>query len=154
MPQDAREQQATVAWADGLAFIAPVHFCNFPAILWGWIERVFTYGFAYGPTEAGWYGDVHGRLPLLHHERALIMTSTLFDQAAYDAGVRDAMDKTIDEWTFRYPGIRDVEHVYFYAAATAPPATIQGYLDQAYALGRDFERSSANRTFTEPAPTV
>ena len=39
--------------ADGLAFIAPVHFCNFPAILRGWIERVFTYGFAYGLTEAG-----------------------------------------------------------------------------------------------------
>ena len=47
MPRDAREQQEKVAWADGLAFIAPVHFCNFPAILRGWIERVFTYGFAY-----------------------------------------------------------------------------------------------------------
>ncbi len=35
------------------------------------------------------------------------MTSTLFDKAAYDAGIRDAMDKVIDEWTFRYPGIDD-----------------------------------------------
>ena len=95
-----------MASADALAFIAPVHFCNFPAILRGWIERVFTYGFAYGLTEAAWRGDVNGRLPLLHHKRALIMTSTLFDEAAYDAGIRDAMDKVIDEWTFRYPGIK------------------------------------------------
>jgi len=90
MPKDVRAQQEKVRWADGLAFIAPVHFCNFPAILRGWIERVFTYGFAYGLTEAGWHGDVNGRLPLLHHQRALIMTSTLFDEAAYNAGIRDA----------------------------------------------------------------
>ncbi|HEU4947588.1 MAG TPA: NAD(P)H-dependent oxidoreductase [Kribbella sp.] len=144
MPADAREQQEKVRWADGLAFIAPVHFCNFPAILRGWIERVFSYGFAYGLTEAGWHGDVNGRLPLLQHDRALIMTSTLFDRAAYDAGVRDAMDKTIDEWTFRYPGIGDVEHVYFYTAASARPETIRQYLERAYELGRDYEKRAAD----------
>lgn len=138
MPKDARAQQEKVAWADGLAFVAPVYFLNFPAILRGWIERVFTYGFAYGLTEKGWHGDVNGRIPLLHHKRALLMTSTLFDKAAYDAGIRDAMDKVIDEWTFRYPGIERVDHVFFYNATTAPPATITAYLDQAYELGRTF----------------
>jgi NAD(P)H dehydrogenase (quinone) len=139
MPEDARAQQEKVAWADGLAFISPVYFCNFPAILRGWIERVFTYGFAYGLTEAAWHGDVNGRQPLLHHKRALIMTSTLFDEAAYDAGVRDAMAKVIDEWAFRYPGIEDVEHVYFYTATTASPETIERYLTRAYELGRTYE---------------
>src|SRR5450759_3255778 len=110
MPKDARAQHVKVASADGLAVSAPVHFCNFTAILHGWIERVFTYGFAYGLTEAAWHGDVTGRRPLLHHKRALIMTSTLFDEAAYAAGIRDAMEKVIDEWTFRYPGIENVEH--------------------------------------------
>ena len=33
MPKDVLAQQEKVAWADGLAFIAPVHFCSFPAIL-------------------------------------------------------------------------------------------------------------------------
>lgn len=144
MPEDARAQQEKVAWADGLAFIAPVHFCNFPAILRGWIERVFTSGFAFGLTEAAWHGDVDGRLPLLHHQRALLMTSTLFDQRAYDAGIRDAMDRVIADWGFRYPGIADVEHVYFYNAASAPPETIRGYLDRAYELGRHFERSATD----------
>jgi NAD(P)H dehydrogenase (quinone) len=152
MPADVRAQQAKVAWADGLAFIAPVHFCNFPAILRGRIERVFTYGFAYGLTAAGWHGDVAGRLPLLHHRRALIMTSTLFDKSAYDAGIRDAMDRTIDEWTFRYPGISDVEHVYFYAAASAPPETIDRYLTQAYRLGLDFDRSAVSSATSAEAP--
>jgi NAD(P)H dehydrogenase (quinone) len=143
MPKDARAQQEKVAAADALAFIAPVHFCNFPAILRGWIERVFTYGFAYGLTEAAWNGDVGGRQPLLHHRRALIMTSTLFDEAAYDDGIRDAMDRTIDEWCFRYPGIADVEHVYFYAATSAPAATIEGFLEQARDLGRHFDRAAS-----------
>ena len=37
MPRDVLAQQQKVAWADGLAFIAPIHFCGFPAILTGWI---------------------------------------------------------------------------------------------------------------------
>ena len=140
MPKDVLAQQEKVAAADALAFIAPVHFCSFPAILKGWIDRVFTYGFAFDLTSAGWRGDINGRVPLLHHQRALIMTSTIFDQSAYDDGIRDAITKVMDDWAFRYPGIDDVEHVYFYAATAAPPETIQRYLEQAYDLGRDFAR--------------
>ena len=65
------------------------------------------------------------------------------------------MDRTIDEWSFRYPGIKTVDHVYFSAAA-APPDTIHRYLARAYELGRDFDKpalpaasSSANGHQTE-----
>jgi NAD(P)H dehydrogenase (quinone) len=138
MPKDVLAQQDQVAWADGLAFVAPVHFCHFPAILKGWVDRVFTYGFAFGLTADGWNGDIHGRIPLLRHQRALIMTTTLFDQAAYDAGIRESMGRLIDDWGFRYPGIQHVDHVYFYAAASAPPDVLRGYLRQARQLGRTF----------------
>lgn len=140
MPKDVLAQQQKVAAADALAFIAPIHFCNFPSMLKGWIDRVWTLDFAFGLTEAGWYGDVNGRIPLLHHRRVLIMTSTIFDEHAYDAGVRDSIGKVLDEWTFRYPGIDDVEHVYFYAATAADPERIEQYLEQADALGRHFDR--------------
>ena len=40
--------------ADGLAFVAPIFWMNLPAILRGWVERVFTYGFVYTMTEDGW----------------------------------------------------------------------------------------------------
>ena len=43
-PKDVAAQQAKVARAQALAFIAPVYFMGFPAILKGWIERVFTLG--------------------------------------------------------------------------------------------------------------
>ena len=52
-PKDVLAQQEKVAAADGLAFIAPIFWMNFPAILRGWIERVFTYGFVYTMTQGG-----------------------------------------------------------------------------------------------------
>lgn len=82
------------------------------------------------------------------------MTSTLFDEVASDAGIRDAMDKVIDEWTFRYPGIEDVEHIYFYAATAASPETIQRYLERAYQLGLDFETPTVDRAPTTSSPVA
>lgn len=151
MPKDVLAQQEKVAWADGLAFIAPIHFCAFPAILKGWIDRVWTLDFAYGLTSAGWHGDVNGRIALLHHKRALIMTSTIFDKKAYDDGIRDAIGRVMDDWTFRFPGIPDVEHVYFYTATTASPELVQQYFLQAYQLGRDFERPATATQHTRSA---
>ena len=150
MPKDVLAQQAKVAAADALAFVAPIHFCNFPSILKGWIDRVWTLGFAFGLTSAGWHGDVNGRIPLLHHKRVLIMSSTLFDKNAYDDGIRDAIGKVIDEWGFRFPGIQDVEHVYFYATTAATPDTIHRYLDQAYDLGKTFERAAPQASVSTP----
>jgi NAD(P)H dehydrogenase (quinone) len=151
MPKDVLAQQEKVARADGLAFIAPIHFCGFPAILKGWIDRVWTLDFAFGLTSAGWHGDINGRIPLLHHQRALIMTSTIFDKNAYDDGIRDAIGKVTDNWAFRYPGIADVEHVYFYAATSATPELVQQYFRQAYQLGRDFERPASGAAQATPA---
>jgi NAD(P)H dehydrogenase (quinone) len=149
MPKDVVAQQRQVAWADGLAFVAPIHFCHFPAILKGWVDRVFTYGFAFGLTAAGWNGDITGRVPLLHHQRALVMTSTLFDERAYDDGIRDAITRLIDDWGLHYPGIPRVDHEYFYAAALAPPDVLAGYLRRARELGRGFAEPATPQPATD-----
>jgi NAD(P)H dehydrogenase (quinone) len=137
-PKDVLAQQAKVASAQALAFIAPVYFVGFPAMLKGWIERVFTLGFAFAITPDAWKGDIRGRVPLLEHEKALIIQTTIFDKRAYQAGLADAMRVLIDEFGFQYPGIKKVEHVYFYAVHGADDATRRGYLDEAYRLGREF----------------
>ena len=86
MPKDVVAQQERVAQAEGLAFIAPVFWLGFPAILKGWIERVFGYGFAYYLTPEGWRGDLEGRVPLLHHEKALVISTTFFREDDYYSG--------------------------------------------------------------------
>ena len=46
--------------------------------------------------------------------------------------------RIIDDWGLRYPGVKKVEHVYFYRAAIVDKDTLQGYLERAYELGKDF----------------
>jgi NAD(P)H dehydrogenase (quinone) len=137
-PKDVAIQQEKVRAARALAFIAPMYFVGFPAILKGWIERVFTPGFAYGLRPAAWKGDIAGRIPLLTHEKALIIQTTIFDKAAYDAGLRDAIHVLVDEFALRYPGIKRVEREYFYAVHDADSAKLSRYLDRAYQLGCEF----------------
>jgi NAD(P)H dehydrogenase (quinone) len=124
--------------AEALTFIAPVYFVGFPAILKGWVERVFSLGFAFGLTPDGWRGDVGGRVPLLTHEKALIIQTTIFDERSYRQGLKDAMTRLMDEYALRYPGIKRVAHEYFYAVYGADEATRRGYLERAYALGLEF----------------
>ena len=137
-PKDATAQWEKVRQAQGLAFIAPLFWLHFPAILKGWFERVFSYGDAYALTPAGWQGEVQGRVPLLHHDKALVISTTLFNEADYQAGLEKAMATMIDDWGLRYPGVKKVEHVYFYAVSVVDDDTRRSYLERAYRLGKEF----------------
>jgi NAD(P)H dehydrogenase (quinone) len=137
-PKDVVQQQRKIAEAEALVIIAPVWFVGFPAILKGWIERVFTYGFAFSFTPEGWQGEMGGRVPLFKHEKAMIISTTMFNETAYQGGIGQAMKRLMDDFGFRYPGIKNVEHVYFYAVSAVDTATRQTYLQQAYCLGREF----------------
>ena len=135
-PKDVIAQWEKVKNAQGLAFIAPVYWCHFPAIMKGWFERVFSYGDAYALTPEGWRGEVNGRIPLLHHEKALIMTPTLFREEDYEnAGLKRAMTTIIDNWGLRYPGVKKVEHVYFYQSMMP---TARDIYSEPISLGKDF----------------
>lgn len=137
-PKDVRVQWEKVNSAEGLAFIAPVFWCHFPAIMKGWFERVFSYGDAYALTPEGWRGETKGRIPLLHHKKALIINTTLFREEDYKAAWEAPMSRIIDDWGLRYPGVKKVEHVYFYRVPVVDEETRRGYLERAYRLGRDF----------------
>jgi NAD(P)H dehydrogenase (quinone) len=80
--RDVAIQQQKVAAAEALIFISPVYFVGFPAILKGWIERVFTLGFGFEMKPEAWRGDIRGRQPLLRHRKALVLNTTFFDKAS------------------------------------------------------------------------
>ena len=141
-PKDVVEQWKKIEKAEGLAFIAPVFWLHFPAILKGWFERVFAYGDAYALKHEGWRGEMNGRIPLMRHEKALVISTTLFSEENYKGYWETPMSRIIDDWGLRFPGIKKVEHVYFYRAAVADAAeTRRKYLERAYELGRDFAAS-------------
>jgi len=137
-PKDVITQWEKIKQAEGLVFIAPVFWLGFPAILKGWFERVFSYGDAYALTSEGWDGYAKGRVPLLHHEKALVISTTLFREEEYKAKWEKPMTLIIDDWGLRYPGVKQVEHVYFYGVPIVDDETRRGYLERAYQLGKTF----------------
>ena len=140
-PRDVAIQQQKVAAADALAFVAPLYFVGLPAIMKGWIERVFTLGFAFNLAPEAWRGDIEGRRPLLRHHKALLLTPTLFDEASYAFGLRDAIGRLVDDFALHMPGIQQVQHEYFYAVHGADVRTRLNYLHRAQSLGRHFADS-------------
>ena len=136
-PRIVREQQEKVAWAEGLIFVAPVFWMGFPAILKGWLERVFAYGFAYTLTPAGWQGDLEALAPQAaegpDREPDLL----------HEGGVRqglgcEAMHTILCEWGLKMAGVQEAEHVFFYAVIAADDETRRQYLARAYSLGKEF----------------
>jgi NAD(P)H dehydrogenase (quinone) len=137
-PKDVIAQWEKVKNAQGLVFIAPTFWLHFPAILKGWFERVFSYGDAYALTREGWNGESKGRIPLLQHEKALVISTTLFCEEDYKSKWEAPMRRIIDDWGLRYPGVKNVEHVYFYGIGSVDAETRLSYLERSYKLGKEF----------------
>jgi NAD(P)H dehydrogenase (quinone) len=136
-PKDVLLQQKKVSEADVLVIITQVFWMHFPALVKGWMERVLTYGFAYRLNDNGWRGDPDGRIPLLKIKKAIIMHPTFFNEKVYrEKGFKAAMEKTIDDWSLRYPGIENVDHIYFHSILSVSPETRGKYLEIAHLKGK------------------
>jgi NAD(P)H dehydrogenase (quinone) len=48
------------------------------------------------------------------------------------------MTRLIDDFGFRYPGVKNVEHVYFYSVSAVGEEVRRSYLQEAYRLGKEF----------------
>jgi NAD(P)H dehydrogenase (quinone) len=139
-PKDVLKHQEKVASADVLVFITQVFWMHFPALVKGWMERVLTYGFAYKLDEKGWKGDPEGRIPLLKIKKAVIMHPTFFSEKVYrENGFKAAMEKTIDDWSLKYPGIEEVDHIYFHSILSVSAETRKKYLETAYLKGKELK---------------
>jgi NAD(P)H dehydrogenase (quinone) len=74
---DVAEEQRKLLWADAVILQFPLWWFSMPAILKGWVERVFAYGLAYGVgehSERRW-GDRYGE-GALAGRRAMVITTT------------------------------------------------------------------------------
>ena len=137
-PKDVLLQQKKISEADVLVIITQVFWMHFPALVKGWMERVLTYGFAYRLNDKGWRGDPDGRIPLLKIKKAIIMHPTFFNEQVYkEKGFKAAMEKTIDDWSLKYPGIEKVDHIYFHSILSVSPETRGRYLDIAHSKGKN-----------------
>ncbi|MEV0432394.1 NAD(P)H-dependent oxidoreductase [Nocardia sp. NPDC050413] len=73
---DVRAEQEKLLWADTIIFQFPLWWYSMPAILKGWVDRVFTYRFAYGVGEHSEtkYGERYGEGTLAGKKALLSVT--------------------------------------------------------------------------------
>lgn len=132
VPEDIRREQAEVAWAEGLVFVYPVWWFSMPAILKGWIDRVFLNGFAFEIGPEGPRG-------LLRHRKALVFTTTGGLEEAYAQGMgRELLLKPITDGTLRFCGIQEVSARVFYGVPSATENQRKAMLADAARLARSF----------------
>jgi len=60
-PEDIRKAQETIRWADHLVIVYPLWLGMLPALLKGFFEQVFRYGYAIEVTGKGWTSLLKGR---------------------------------------------------------------------------------------------
>lgn len=141
MPAEIGREQARVERAEALAFVFPVWWWSFPAILKGWFERVFSEGWAYHFEP----GLSRGRL---RDRPTLLLGVGGSRQSTYRKyGYDDAMRVQIDIGLLGYCGLRDVETHLFYDVEQSPENRWR-YLAEAREIGRRF--GSAARTPRRP----
>ncbi|AOB31217.1 NAD(P)H dehydrogenase [Bordetella sp. H567] len=74
---DIAREQEKLRWADAVILQFPLWWFSMPAILKGWVERVYAYGFAYGVGEHSdsHWGDRYGE-GMLAGKRAMLVVTT------------------------------------------------------------------------------
>jgi len=121
-PDVVAEQQA-IRDADVIHLVYPTWWVGLPAILKGWVDRTFTYGFAYTVTEKGLKG-------LLTGKKVHLWQTVGHPQAAYQTnGKTDAMKKTIDSGIFEFSDVSVAGHHFFWAVPYVDGPTRTAYLD-------------------------
>lgn len=111
---------------EALAFIFPLWWWSMPAILKGYIDRVWNYGFAYGPQK-------------LHHQHVLWLTLAggpveRFEKRKYD----DMMNHYFNVGLADYCGIPDSKLEILYNTINAKSGFDEAWFNKAYELGLNF----------------
>ncbi|MEW9500277.1 NAD(P)H-dependent oxidoreductase [Jeotgalibacillus marinus] len=107
-PKDIQEEQEHVKQADVITFIYPIWWTGLPAILKGYIDRVFAYGFAYAVNEQGGYEK------LLAGKKAVLFNTMGHPEDYYEEiGMIEAMKQTSDNGILDFVGIETMEHKFF-----------------------------------------
>ncbi|MCY8938263.1 NAD(P)H-dependent oxidoreductase [Peribacillus frigoritolerans] len=114
-PDDIKTEQEFIAEADVITFIYPIWWTGLPAILKGYVDRVFAFGFAYsaGPE---------GVIKLLKGKKGFIINTHGTPNEVYDEiGMTAGLKVTSDIGIWDFTGIEPVGHLLFGSI---------GYLDE------------------------
>ena len=124
LADNVKVEQDYIRWADCILFIYPIWWTGLPAIMKGYIDRVFSYGFAYRYDQGVQKG-------LLTGKQAIIINTHGKSQAEYrNIGMDSALLLTSDKGIYNYCGLTVKRHFFFDKADRATLATIHEWVRQ------------------------
>ncbi|MGX5730636.1 NAD(P)H-dependent oxidoreductase [Pseudoxanthomonas beigongshangi] len=132
-PADVLAEQARIDRADTLALVYPVYWWSMPGLLKGWIDRVFSQGWAYEERD----GRDERRLGHLSVHLLAIGGADMRTYARH--GYFGAMRTQIDHGIFEYCGARVITSELLVPAGSGDAGR---HLDTAFGLGRSLFRTS------------
>ncbi|MFE5601687.1 NAD(P)H-dependent oxidoreductase [Streptomyces coelicoflavus] len=118
---DVAAEQEKLLWADTVVFQFPLWWYTMPAILKGWVDRVFTYRFAYGVGvhDETRYGERFGE-GTLRGRRAILSVTVGGPEAHYsDRGINGPIEDLlfpIHHGILYYPGLEVLPPFVLYGA--------------------------------------
>lgn len=109
LTDDVKAEIEKLLWADVLILQFPLWWFSMPAILKGWVDRVFAYGFAYGVGEHSdkRWGDRYGDGTLKGKRAMLVVTAGGWEEHYSGRGVNGPIDDLlfpINHGILYYPG--------------------------------------------------
>lgn len=121
---DVKTEQDLITWSDRIIFIYPIWWTGMPAIMKGYIDRIFSYGFAYRYDQGIQKG-------LLTGKKIIIINSHGKSNEEYEAiGMNKALSLTSDTGIFTYCGLEIQKHFYFDKADRASLENISEWKNQ------------------------
>ena len=117
--EEVRKEQEYIAWADAITFIYPIWWTGMPGIMKGYIDRVFSYGFAYRYDQGVQKG-------LLGGKSAYIINSHGKSASEYEQiGMDNALKLTSDKGIYTYCGFEIQQHFFFDRADSATTEIVE-----------------------------
>jgi NAD(P)H dehydrogenase (quinone) len=112
VPGDIAIEQDHVRWAEQITFLYPVWWNRMPSLAEGYVDRVFSKGFAYDYTPAGPIG-------LLAAKRVYVFSTLGASLAVLESsGTIKSMEQIFDRETLRFCGMEMIGHKYFGSVPT------------------------------------
>ena len=127
---DVEQEMDRIRRNDATVMIFPVWWWSMPAILKGWIDRVWNHGFGYTFAEGS------SSYP---HEHALMIGVAGNDQASYEKRDYDRAAKIqLDTGILEYCAIKNHGLAMYYDSLSGNTSLVEEQLDSAKQLGADF----------------
>ncbi|PWB28106.1 NAD(P)H dehydrogenase [Stenotrophomonas sp. SPM] len=106
---DIAAEQDKLRWADTVILQFPLWWFSMPAILKGWVDRVYAYGFAYGVGEHSdhHWGDRYGEGAMAGKRAMLVVTTGGWESHYAARGINGPIDDLlfpIQHGILFYPG--------------------------------------------------